>query len=162
MQSPNRQVGDRSFQPTSRAVATSSNPPTGRLVIVHSNLHREPSRLPRIPQPAGRSFQPTHSRSIDVPEIPQPAGWGSFIPAYTQPQRRPSRIPQPAGWGSFIPAYIGSRRFLNPPTGSLGIVHSNLHRKPPPSRIPRAGRPGIVHSGLYAATTGLSYSAASV
>src|SRR6185369_6937321 len=62
LKSPNREVGDRSFQPTKdRCLHRVSNPPTGRLGIVHSSLQRSlPSPCLKSPnrEVGDRSFQP--------------------------------------------------------------------------------------------------------
>src|SRR6185369_17104029 len=161
-----------------RLTRLSRIPRAGRPGIVHSSLQKTSySTLPNPPgrQAGDRSLQPTKDVLLDSPESPGPTGRGSFIPAYKRRLTRLSRIPRadrpgivhsslqktsystlpnppcrqagdrsfqptkdvlldspespmPAGRGSFIPAY---KRCL-----------TRL------SRIPRAGRPGIVHSSL--------------
>src|SRR6185369_3495636 len=76
--SPNREVGDRSFQPTKGAPTQFPNPPTGRLGIVHSSLQRRRDR---------------------GSQIPQPEGWGLFIPAYKGTSAAAPLITQPARLG---------------------------------------------------------------
>src|SRR6185369_13003714 len=111
LKSPNRQVGDCSFLPTSRCRhETLLNPPTGRLGIVHFSL------------------QPTAAMTLF--QIPQPAGWGLFIPTYiTMPPRNSLKSPnRQVGDCSFQPTTHSRHDSLpNPPTGRLGIVHSYLH-----------------------------------
>jgi hypothetical protein len=132
LKSPNREVGDRSFQPTRETRArlsqipqpgdwgsfipaykrdagkTFPNPPTGRLGIVHSGLQeRRGQDFPKSPnrEVGDRSFQPTRETRARLSQIPQPGGWGLFIPAYKRD---------------------AGKTFPNPPTGRLGIVHSSL------------------------------------
>src|SRR6185369_4825223 len=117
--------GDRSFQPNTRATPrSSSNPPTGRLGIVHSNLHR--------------------GRRLDPLQIPQPEGWVSFIPTYTAGDASIlfKSSNREVGYRSFQPTPRATpRSSSNPPTGRLGIVHSNLHRgrRLDPLQIPQPG-----------------------
>src|SRR6185295_2911112 len=102
----------------------SPNPPTGRLWFVHSSL--------------------TRGRRLDPLQIPQPGGWGSFIPTYTAGDastlfKSPNRE---VGDLSFQPTPRATPRpSSNPPTGRLGIVHSNLHRgrRLDPLQIPQPG-----------------------
>jgi hypothetical protein len=97
LKSPNRQVGDRSFQPTERCglwrsqipqpagwglfisayremrAMALSNPPTGRLGIVHFSLLRDAGcGVPESPnrQVGDRSFQPTERCGIWLPNPP--------------------------------------------------------------------------------------------
>jgi hypothetical protein len=155
LKSPNREVGDRSFQPTREppsrlsqipqpggwgsfipaykrtAFATLSNPPIGRLGIVHSSLQenrlRDSLKSPNR-EVGDRSFQPTREPSSRLSQIPQPEGWGSFIPAYKR---------------------TVFATLSNPPTGRLGIVHSSLQEnRLRDSLNPPTGRLGIVHSSL--------------
>src|SRR6185369_12436363 len=136
--SPNRKVGDCSFLPTTEAAPGSlSNPPTGRLGIVHSCLQRGRPRFP-LKSPNRKvgddSFQPTQRPPAVPSQIPQPEGWGLFIPAYNRGRSRfPLKSPnREVGDCSFLPtteAACGS--LSNPPTGRLGIVHSCLQQRPP-------------------------------
>src|SRR6185295_14713159 len=120
LKSPNREVGDRSFLPTKDADATLSNPPTGRLGIVHSCLQKAPPRLS---------------------QIPQPGGWGSFIPAYKRRRRDSLKSPnREVGDRSFLPTKGAAATLSNPPTGRLGIVHSCLQKTP--TRLSQIPQPG--------------------
>jgi hypothetical protein len=146
-----------SFWPTKKTRReTSSNPPTGRLGIVHYSLQRRRNaRPPQIPQPAGWglfilaykedamrdllkspnrqvgdcSLQPTKKTRRETSSNP-PTGRLGIVHSGLQRRRdaRAPQIPQPAGWGLFILAYKKTRRETspNPPTGRLGIVHSGL------------------------------------
>jgi hypothetical protein len=124
-------TGGGSFIPAYKkgGSATSSNPPTGRLGIVHSSLQESGSATLPNP-PTGRlgivhsSLQESGSATSSNP----PTGRLGIVHSSLQRKlhRRRSRIPQPAGWGSFIPAYKKVATSSNPPTGRLGIVHSSL------------------------------------
>src|SRR5882724_4545234 len=101
-QSPNRQVGDPSLQPTAPQQRTvSRNPPTGRLGILHSSL-------------------PRHSSGLS-PEIPQPEGWGSFTPAYRQAFGASPAIPnRQVGDLSLQPTGRHSARLPQSPNRQVG------------------------------------------